>query len=70
MGRDTRETEQGRGASEWNVPKRPLEASGIKAVGRRKGDRGSPLLFRWRNRVDPQTFMRTPAVGHPQPSAL
>lgn len=46
MGRDTREAEQGRGASEWKVPKRPLAASGIKAVGRRTGeDLGSPLLF-------------------------
>lgn len=41
-----REAEQGRGASEWKVPKRPLGASGIKAVGRRTGeDLGSPLLF-------------------------
>lgn len=53
MVRDTREAEQGRGTSEWNVPKRPLGASGITAVERRKGeDLGSPLLFRWRNRVD------------------
>lgn len=45
MGRDTREAEQGGGASEWKVPKRPVGASGIKAVGRRKEDLGSPLLF-------------------------
>lgn len=34
MRRDTREAGQGRGASEWNVPKRPrgAGASGIKAV--------------------------------------
>lgn len=45
MGRDTREAEQGRGASEWRVPKRPLGArhhSGEEKEGRRSWE--PPLI--------------------------